>query len=54
MSTFNGLEDEDGSAKGTRMEKLRAGGKLGVCSLLKNQWEIGRGSVESFCKKSIK
>lgn len=30
------LEDEDASTKGKRMEKLGAGGKLGVGSLLKN------------------
>lgn len=44
MSVFNGLEDEDGPAKGTRTEKPGAGRKLRACSILKSQWEIGRGS----------
>lgn len=51
MSVFNGLEDEDGPAKGTRMEKPGAGGKLRVCSILKSQWEVGRGNVECCCKQ---
>lgn len=39
MLMFNGLRDEDGPAKETWMEELGVGGKLGVGSILKSQWE---------------
>ena len=54
MSIFNGLEDEDGHAKGTRTEKPGTGGKVSVCRILKSQWEVGRGSVECCFKQSMK